>query len=133
MSFCRIKETVERVLWKMLLKRACLLHIHTSSDKMPLEFVTKQRNRRNAPFFLSVPLHLGARSLAADMGLEKIRTSSQLGFFIRMVLWYTGHGINLPAKMVSGQSPLYQTEQVYAFHMEILNFQGSTHHIGGKF
>ena len=52
---CRIKETVERVLGKCFLKRVgLLLHIHTSSDKNVTEFVTKQRNRRNAFFFHAI-------------------------------------------------------------------------------
>ena len=53
--FCRIKETVERVLGKIFLKRAGpLLHIHASSNKNIAEFVPKQRNRRNTFFFRSI-------------------------------------------------------------------------------
>ena len=53
--FCRIKETVESIFRKLLLKRASSsLHIHTSSDKNVAEFVPKQRNRGNTFLFHSI-------------------------------------------------------------------------------
>ncbi len=51
------------------------------------------------------------------MCLEKISERSQLGF-LRMVLWYTGHGINLLVKMVLVNS-IIQTEQVMPFMLNI--------------
>ena len=88
---CRIKETVERVLGKCFLKRAgLLLHIHTSSDKNVTEFVTKQRNRRNAFFFHAITFWQEA---CPTWCLEKISERSQLGLFHQngFVVYWTWH------------------------------------------
>ena len=71
--FCRIKETVERVLEKLFLKRTSpLLHIHTSPDENVAEFVTKQRNRRNSFFFH--PIAFGKQLANMMSGKKSLNT-----------------------------------------------------------